>query len=348
MKTQIDSTLDQQDPAATGSDEPDMMKIAEAADAEVTAGLDAGAAPDQTKGDAKKKDDGKKTAAGKDGKPPAEGKDGKPPADGKANTEKKDGDAKPGEESEFAKAKKENERKDRSWQALEKEKTEMRTEKAAFTAELQALRREVSDLRKKSSQPSGPVKDSRGLTVSDYERLEKQYKDNGNDEMAEAAKAAADALRKQAPAQSQAADAEPWKSSEFQAERQRHIDELMQQDPELAKTATESPLVKATNDLVNHPVYSRFFRAHPDGIKMAVEVAKLMRDANGAQEIKTKLTQAEEELKTSKAEVERLNGLLQPRGSHPSGAPQGKKDGPLTDDDVKAIAAAADRGELDS
>ena len=111
------------------------------------------------------------------GVPPAEGKDAKPTDAAPAAPAA----AKPGEptdaptappakkETQFEKAKGDAERKDRSWKALEEEKTQVRTEKAALQAELQGLRREVEQLR--TAKPTGPAKDEHGATAEDYTAL---------------------------------------------------------------------------------------------------------------------------------------------------------------------------------
>lgn len=339
---------------AQNGNEPDMLQIAREADV-ATEATPLGGTEAKTEDKAKKPDADK--ATGKDGKPAEQGKDGKPAADGKAKSEEKDGqkksgdgkqpDAKAGaEKSEFAKAKAETERKDRSWQALEKEKETFRNERSATLAELEGLRREVAEMRKRNQQPAGPVKDNRGMTVADYERVEQRYKKDGNDEMAEAAHEAAEELKKKG---SETTDRQPahatFDSPEFQSEWKRNAQELITKQPELGDP--ENPLVKATNTLIADPTYGRFFKSAPDGIKAAFDVACLMRDAHAAGETKKQLEAREVELTEAKKEVERLTGLLQPRGSHPAGPSGDKKAADLTADDVHAIARAADRGELD-
>jgi len=324
-----------------GTTDIDMMKVAMEADAAQPDGpLGTEAKPKET---AQPQSDA--PALDKDGKPTATGNDGKPAANGSAKPEDKKAEAKPGEkkESDFAKAKGEQERRDKSWKALEAEKEAFRSERGALNAELQGLRREVSELRKRP-QVTEPAKDPHGLTASDYDKIAKDYRDQGNDSMAEAARERADSLRKQAPAAT-AAPTNDFAAPEFQAEWKRHTAELIQQDPELGNP--ESPVVKAANTLLQDGTYGRFFRSAPDGIKAAVEVAKLMREAHSAQALKAQLTTSQEDIKTKQAEIDRLNGLLQPRGSHPASPATGRKQGePLSDADVREIAAMADRGEL--
>jgi len=243
------------------------------------------------------------------------------------------------QETKFAKAQKEAERRDRSWQALEREKTEFRSEKQQLTERLNSLQRELETLRQR---PTGPAKDEHGATADDYDSLAKRYRDEGNDDLAKAAQARAERLRTQSNGRAAPAQ-DPFATPEFQAEWQRQTQQLIQAEPDLNNP--DNPIVRATNTLLADPTYGRFFKSSPDGIKAAVEVAKLMRASAGAQELNQKLTAAQEEIKTKSAEIARLNSLLQPRGSHPA-APNGAKDPDnLTDADVLAIARAADRGE---
>jgi hypothetical protein len=318
------------------------MKIAREADAAPETDGTSAAAPQTNDGPSAAPDDSAKKP---EPKSPTPTEKDKKPETAKPDESKPEKDSK---ESAFSKAKKEAERKDRSWKALEQEKQELRAERARIDAELQGLRREVTDLRKRSvpATPAGPAKDAHGATADDYEAMARRFDREGKEELADAARERAADLRKQPPAATAPeTDREPWTAPEFQQEWKRHTDEILASAPELADP--NHPLTRAAQSLVNDPAWKRFFRAHPDGIKAAVEVGKLMQAAQGAQELQAKLTTAEEQQKKDRAEIERLNGLLQPRGSHPSSQPGGeKRSGDLTDDDVRRLAAAADRGEV--
>lgn len=262
----------------------------------------------------------------------------------KADDKKEEG--KP--DSKFAQAKKDADRRDRSWQALEKEKAEFRAERETQRSELENLRREIAQLRKAPAAQSGPARDVHGATAEDYDKLAKRYETEGNDEMAEAAKGRADALRKQATADF-AAQADPSSTPEFRSQWERNVEELIQKDAALADP--QSPVVQTANHLCSDPTWGRFFRAHPDGIRAAVEVARLMQTNSAAQKTAQELKATQDQLKTAQAEVDRLNGLLQPRGSHPAGPVRGEKaiadmNDAEADAAIRALAAAADRGEL--
>lgn len=327
-------------PAAEGAD-LDMLKVAMEADAQLE--NPTSQTPETT------------ADAPQNGTPPAAGDSAKRKPDDKApaaEPEKKaapakDGTAKAGDgESAFSKAQKDADRRDKSWKALDQEKAEFRAEKARYDAELAGMRREVAELRKAASTPSGPARDAHGATAADYEELAKNYEAQGDDRMAKMARERAEALRKQgaAPATGEAT-ANRFADPVFQAAWKQNVEALRASDPELAKPAGESPLVLAVNQLLVEPTYGKFFTSHPDGIRAAVEVAKLMRSAQGAAELQTKITAMEEQAKTDKAEIERLNGLLQPRGSLPAPhtPPGAKKPEDMTDAEVLAAAAAADR-----
>lgn len=338
------------DAAADAAESAEMMRIAREADA-ATEGQQPATATTTTKPEG----DGKPAAEGTDGKPAADGsKDGKPPAAGADPKKAADGtkpDANGGKpKTQAEKDADEAARKDRSWKKLEEERGQFRAERARIDAELNQLRATVSALKKKGATPAGPAKDSNGLTADDYTQLAKKYKSEGNDQMAQAAEERAAELKAKAPAAADgaaAATGNAWEEPEFQAEWNGHVKALIDSNPELANP--DNPLVKVTQELVNGKDYGRYFRAFPDGIRVAHEVALLMRDAHSAKETREKLTAAEGEVATAKKEIERLNGLLQPRGSHPSKPPAGeKKLADMSDEEadreVRRIAEEADRG----
>lgn len=257
--------------------------------------------------------------------------DTKPEADAPAGEQAKPEQGKP--QSEFEKARKESERRDRSWKALEQEKSQFREEKAALQAELQGLRREVAQVKAAKE----PRRDQHGATSETYDRLAKRYEDEGKDEMAQLARERAESLRRQTPVDQPA----PFQSPEFQQEWQRHTQELIQAEPALADQA--NPLVKAANALLADKNWSGFFTHRPDGIRAAVEVARILR--KGAE-----VDAIAKERDSLKAEVERLNKLTTLRGSPPGGPARGAKGlHEMNDEEAHAeivrLAHAADRGE---
>lgn len=327
--------------------EIDMLKIAAEADAQLDNALDTAApAATATPAPAPQENTGLPPDEGKEAKksdaPAAPDAAKKPEAAAKPDATKEPGKA----ETKFEKAKSEAERRDRSWKALEEEKAQVRAEKARIDGELATLRRELATM--KQAKPTGPAKDEHGATAEDYTALAKRYAAEGNDELADAARARAEKLAKQtAPAAS--TGPATFESPEFQAEWKQHTQQLIAKEPELANP--ENPLVKAANGILTDPTYGRFFKSHPDGITAAVEVARLLQANAAAQQTTVRLKETEAALAKEKAEVTRLNALLQPRGSHPAGQPGGeRKIEDMAPEEaqaaIMAMARAADRGEL--
>jgi len=312
----------------------DMMALAQAADAapeaNPTTPEQSGAAAPAT------------APQDKSGQPAAKGKEAKP-ADATAPAAANAGEGK--KETTFEKARSEAARRDRSWKALEEEKAQVRAEKARSEAELQTMRRELAQ---RTAQPAGPKKDAHGATAEDYKALAKRYSAEGNDELAAAAQERAAKLEQ--PSAGAAPQGSPtFETPEFQTAWQGHVQQLIAKEPDLGNP--ENPLVKAANGILADPTYGRFFKSHPDGIVAAVEVARLLQANAQGQATQQKLSTTEAALKTAKEENQRLNGLLQPRGSLPTGQPGRERkieDMPAAEaaEAIHAMARAADRGEL--
>lgn len=320
--TALDSTLEA--PATADTTEPDIMALAVQADAE-QAQAESQTAP---------------AAPTEKPSPPADSGDDATKA-AQPTTENAATDAAPAKpESAYKKAQQAAERKDRSWKALEAEKAAVRAEAERTrqtSQELETLRREVQALRAPK-----PAADAAGTPPETYEQLAENYEAEGNSQMAALARKTAQDLRQNGRATAAAAPTEAWKSPEFQKEWQRQTADVIAADPAL--NDPENPVFKATNALVNHPQWGGLFRSNPTGIKAAVEVARLMRQAESAATL-------QKEVETAKAEIKRLTQLNSPRAGGPAARPAGnKKLADMTDaeadDYVRMVAAAADRGEL--
>lgn len=281
--------------------------------------------------------------------PAAQGKKPDEPAkDPNAKPEPTKPEEKPAQ-TDFAKKQAELARRDKSWRALDEEKQKFRAEEGALRGELENLKRELAQLKQRPAQNAGPAKDEHGNTADDYRALARRYRTEGRDDLAEAAFDRAEKLAKQPAApeapQHPPGSLEAFNAPEFQQEWQKHVQAVIQSDPELAKP--DNPVVLATNRLLTDPTFGRFFRTHPDGIRAAVEVAKLAREAQQGQQAQNELKTAREELKRLTAEKARLDGLLQPRSGQPTGpVPAARSGAEVSDADMLAAAAAADRGEL--
>lgn len=325
------TTETQTAPATTEAAAPDLMALA--------AQADAGTLPETTSAT-----------------PPAqETKDGKPAEKGSAETTTTDDksktadktkadatkDAKP--ESPYTKAQKEQARLSDSWKKLEAEKAEVRK----LQQELQAERAKIAQ-----PKPASTPKKSEP-SAEDYEELAKQYEEEGNTKLAKAAREAASQAREAAKNEPKTATGtgavDASNTPEFQQGWQKSVQELIAEDPELAKP--DNPVVQVANNICNHPQYGRFIKSHPDGIKMAVEVAKLVREAGASTQLKTQVTDLTDKLAKANAEVERLTKATALSGSSPTGTKPGAKaitDMSTSDAEktVAQLAAAADRGEI--
>ncbi len=341
-----------------------MMKVALEADAATSVPSTPAAGTPTPSPESKPTGDAAAPAPGaNDQKPAGETTDGKPAdkASGETKADKPGDAKKPDEkqESAYTKAQKEEARKDRSWKALEAEKAAVRAEKEAHAAELAGLKRQVQELESKlkpAAAAQGEPVDEKGITAGTYDRLAKKYDEEGKDDMAKLARDAAAKIRAQpakpaaeaATASREHADvgatlAERLKNEEFSKRWFQHRDELVKAEPELGDP--KNPVVQGAQALLNHPQWGRFFCALPDGVKAAVEVAKINVVAHQAEALK-------KDLATAKAEIDRLNKLLSPRGSQPAGPAGGggakdisKMSPEEAEAEVHRAAAAADRGE---
>ncbi|PAW75163.1 MAG: hypothetical protein B9S38_02435 [Verrucomicrobiia bacterium Tous-C4TDCM] len=296
----------------TSADDLDLMAIAAEADRALGAPETAPAKEDAQPGEQGKKTEAKPqdTDPSKTATPGEQGADEKP-------------------QSAFSKAQKEKERQDRSWKALDQEKAAFREVKTRYEQELETLRREVQQLK------AGPAKDEHGVDAATYDQIAKKYHEEGNDEMANLARERAEKLRRQTPAATERAPSD-ISSPEFQAGWQKTTQQLIAEDRELGNP--ENPVVKAANSLLQDKTWGAFLTARPDGLRAAVEVGRLLQKS-------ARVDALQKELDTAKAEVGRLTKLTQPRGGHPTQQrPGASTDGDVSDDELMAIARAADGG----
>jgi|GEM_PF-3471017 len=251
---------------------------------------------------------------------------------------KADKPAKP--ESDYTKKQKEKARYETNWKKFQDEKEAHRQQVAKFEQE----RAEYQKQRTQTQQPAAPA-EPQGPSAEAYEAAAKQYEDEGNTAMAQMAREKASEARakaqQQRPAAAKAAG-DHTQDPQWKGEWNKNVAELVQAHPTLNDPA--DPVGKQTMDYIRHPHYGRFFKAHPDGIKVAHEVALLTARAGKADALQGELTKA-------KAEIDRLTKLTGLRGAPPpSGAPGpgkgiGELSGDAAEDFVRQQAMKADRGE---
>lgn len=311
--------------AATDTTDQDLLALAAKADAgESIEPQQSEPAPDTTKTD---------TA-------PAAAESAKAETDQPADKQTKD-TTEAAKETPFQKAKSEAERRDRSWKSLNEEKEKFRQERQSFETERKKYESEIQRLRAETEtrKANEPITDERGHTAETYDRVAAKAEADGDADLAKLAKEQAAALRQKEAARPRTAapaqQGEAWQTPEFQEKWKANVAEIIQSEPEL--NDPNNPVFQTVKGLVNDANYSRFFRAHPDGIKAALEVAKLQQRAAVAEKTTA-------ELKTAKAEIERLNKLLAPRGGPPAGQAPARRAEDISDEELLAAARAADRG----
>ena len=187
------------------------------------------------------------------------------------------------ESSKFAQ---EQQRKAKTWEQIN-------AEKEALKAEREAVKREREEWSKQREQSqtaeANSFRDDKGYTAEDYEAAAKEFDADGDTQLAKAARAKAEGVRKSASQQAQKvqqermakqwadnynrlADKEPWLKDQSSAEYKRTV-EILQRVP--------------------------FLAGMPDGLVHAVELMKLQDTAGKAQSL-------ESENKALKEQLEKL------------------------------------------
>jgi hypothetical protein len=213
---------------------------------------------------------------------------------------------------------KEKERQDRSWEALNAEKDQVRQY-------AEQLKREAADLQRAREQRTTPAPGSNQQpkytsadlleAAGEFENLAEKAFETGDPEefkkqlgLARTARQQAGQLQQleqQAQAQTQ--------QQQFQTVYAQVMDQTIKAEPDLLKP--DSELSKGVAQLLKEePVFSHI----PDGFRKAVQVDKWRRDAGLVSELREKLTKAE-------AEVQRLTKATTPLGAGPTTPIQPKK-----------------------
>lgn len=184
------------------------------------------------------------------------------------------------ESSKFAQ---EQQRKAKTWEQIN-------AEKEALKAEREAVKREREEWSKQREQyqtaETNSFRDDKGYTAEDYEAAAKEFEADGDSQLAKAARAKAEGVRKSASQQAQKvqqermskawndnynrlADKEPWLKDQSSAEYKRTV-EILQRVP--------------------------FLTGMPDGLVHAVELMKLQDTAGKAQTLEAENKALKEQL----------------------------------------------------
>ena len=189
------------------------------------------------------------------------------------------------QKSKFAQ---EQQRKAKTWEQINAEKEAIKAEREAVKRE----REEWSRQREQSSAAeSNSFRDDKGYTAEDYEAAAKEFDADGDTQLAKAARAKADGVRKAAGAKQQQIQQERFNKS--WAENYGRLSEK-----ETWLKDQSSPEYKRTVELLQRVP---FLTAMPDGLVHAVELMKLQDTAGRSQSLEAE----------NKALKEQLNKLQQ-------------------------------------
>ena len=202
------------------------------------------------------------------------------------------------EKSRFAQ---EQNRKAKTWEQIN-------AEKEAIKAEKEALKREREEWGKQREQSTAAetnsFRDEKGYTAEDYEAAAKEFEADGDSQLAKAARAKAEGVRKSASERQQKAQQEKFAKAWADSYARLSEKETWLKDQ-------NSPEYKRTVELLQRvPV----LQSMPDGLVHAVELMKLQDSAAKAQSIEAE----------NKALKEQLNKLQQKTAigkSIPAGQP---------------------------
>lgn len=202
-----------------------------------------------------------------------------------AKAEKKTEQKAEKEKSRFAQ---EQNRKAKTWEQIN-------AEKEAIKAEKEALKREREEWSKQRDQSTAAetnsFRDEKGYTAEDYEAAAKEFEADGDSQLAKAARAKAEGVRKSATERQQKAQQEKFAKAWADSYARLSEKETWLKDQ-------NSPEYKRTVELLQRvPV----LQSMPDGLVHAVELMKLQDSAAKAQSIEAE----------NKALKEQLNKLQQ-------------------------------------
>ena len=209
-------------------------------------------------------------------------------AKSESDSKAKQKEEKPKDPKSNSKFAQEQQRKSKTWEQINAEKEAIKAEREAVKRE----REEWSKQREQSSvADSNSFRDDKGYTAEDYEAAAKEFDADGDAQLAKAARAKADGVRKTANAKQQQVQQE-----RFTKTWAENFNKLSEKETWLKDQST--PEYKRTVDLLQRiPILTTL----PNGLSHAVELMKL-------QDIAGKYQSVESE---NKALKEQLNKLQQ-------------------------------------
>lgn len=184
-----------------------------------------------------------------------------------AQTKVKSTEEKPKDKS--SKFAQEQQRKSKTWEQINAEKEAIKAEREAIKRE----RDEWSKSREQSmAQETNSIRDDKGYTAEDYEAAAKEFDADGDTQLAKAARAKADGVRKIAGERQQKAQTE-----HFQKSWAENFNRLSEKEAWLKDQSSED-YKRTVGLLKDFPLLTQV----PDGLVHAVEIVKLQNIAGKA------------------------------------------------------------------
>jgi len=187
------------------------------------------------------------------------------------------------EKDKSSKFAQEQNRKAKTWEQIN-------AEKEALKAEREAVRREREEWSKQREQSkaaeTSSFRDEKGYTAEDYEAAAKEFEADGDSQLAKAARAKAENVRKAATERQQKV-----KQEQFQKSWAENYNKLSEKESWL-KDQSSAEYKRTVSLLQNFPLLT----ATPDGLVHAVEIVKLQNAAERAQSIEAENKSLKEQL----------------------------------------------------
>jgi len=217
----------------------------------------------------------------------------------KSETEPKATKTEPKVDKEKSKFAQEQNRKAKSWEQINAEKEALKAEREAVKRE----REEWSRSREQSkATETNSHRDEKGYTAEDYEAAAKEFEADGDSQLAKAARAKADNVRKAAGERQQKVQQE-----QFQKSWAENYGKLSEKEAWL-KDQNSSEYKRTVQLLNNFPLLT----ATPDGLVHAVEIVKLQNAAERSQSMESENKSLKEQL--SKLQQKTAIGKSVPAG----------------------------------
>lgn len=189
----------------------------------------------------------------------------------------------PAAEKKSSKFAQENARKAKTWESINAEKEALKAEREAIKRE----REEWAKSREQSqAQDVNSVRDDKGYTAEDYEAAAKEFDADGDTQLAKAARAKAEGVRKLAGERAQKAQSE-----QFQKAWADNFNRISEKETWM-KDQNSDAYKRTVGLLQKFPLLTQV----PDGLVHAVEIVKLQQSAERVGSLETENKSLKEQL----------------------------------------------------